>query len=84
MVTAGPTREYIDPVRYISNEASGIQGYQIAKKLNESGVQTKLILGPSKIKTDENQHREYVLRVSLTLQISFELLKKSLKALNIP
>ena len=54
LVTAGPTREYIDPVRYISNESSGIQGYQIAKKLNESGVQTKLILGPSKIKTDEN------------------------------
>ena len=33
IVTAGPTREYIDPVRYISNESSGIQGYQIAKKL---------------------------------------------------
>tara|TARA_B100000963_G_scaffold349252_1_gene358041 strand:+ start:905 stop:2113 length:1209 start_codon:yes stop_codon:yes gene_type:complete len=54
LVTAGPTREYIDPVRYISNESSGLQGYQLAKKLNESGVQTKLILGPSKIKTDEN------------------------------
>ena len=54
LVTAGPTREYIDPVRYISNESSGIQGYQLAKKLNESGIQTKLILGPSKIKTDEN------------------------------
>ncbi len=54
LVTAGPTREYIDPVRYISNESSGIQGYQLAKKLNESGVRTKLILGPSKIKTDKN------------------------------
>ena len=54
LVTAGPTREYIDPVRYISNESSGLQGYQLAKKLNESGVQTKLILGPSGIKTNEN------------------------------
>ena len=54
LVTAGPTREYIDPVRYISNESSGIQGYQLAKKLNEAGIQTKLILGPSKIKIDEN------------------------------
>ena len=54
LVTAGPTREYIDPIRYISNESSGIQGYQLAKKLNESGIQTKLILGPSKIKTDKN------------------------------
>ncbi len=54
LVTAGPTREYIDPVRYLSNESSGIQGYQLAKKLSESGVRTRLILGPSKIKTDDN------------------------------
>ena len=52
LVTAGPTREYIDPVRYISNESSGLQGYQLAKKMNEAGIQTKLILGPSKIKVD--------------------------------
>ena len=32
IITAGPTREYIDPVRYISNESSGLQGYYIAKK----------------------------------------------------
>ena len=53
LVTAGPTREYIDPVRYISNESSGLQGYQLAKKMNEAGIQTKLILGPSKIKVDQ-------------------------------
>jgi len=54
VVTAGPTREYIDPVRYISNESSGLQGYQIAKKMSECGIQTKLIMGPSQIKIDEN------------------------------
>lgn len=54
LVTAGPTREYIDPVRYISNESSGLQGYQLAKKMNEAGIQTKLILGPSKIKVDQS------------------------------
>lgn len=53
LVTAGPTREYIDPVRYISNESSGLQGYLLAKKMNEAGIQTKLILGPSKIKVDQ-------------------------------
>ena len=53
LVTAGPTREYIDPVRYISNESSGLQGYQLAKKMNDAGIQTKLILGPSKIKVDQ-------------------------------
>ena len=44
----GPTREYIDPVRYISNESSGLQGYQLAK--NEQLASNKLILGPSKLK----------------------------------
>lgn len=54
LVTAGPTREYIDPVRYISNESSGLQGYLIAKKLVEAGVQTNLIMGPHQIKIDSN------------------------------
>ena len=49
IVTAGPTREYIDPVRYISNESSGKQGLEIAKKLSKEGVKTTLILGPSNL-----------------------------------
>tara|TARA_B100000767_G_scaffold272293_1_gene299632 strand:+ start:28 stop:1257 length:1230 start_codon:yes stop_codon:yes gene_type:complete len=49
LVTAGPTREYIDPVRYISNESSGKQGYEIAIALNKLGIKTTLISGPSKI-----------------------------------
>ena len=47
IVTAGPTREYIDPVRYISNESSGKQGYEIAIALNKLGIKTTLITGPS-------------------------------------
>ncbi len=47
LVTSGPTREYIDPVRYISNESSGKQGYEIALALKKLGVKTKLIIGPS-------------------------------------
>ena len=54
VVTAGPTREYIDPVRYISNESSGLQGYYIAKKMVECGIKTKLIMGPSQIKIEDN------------------------------
>ncbi len=50
LVTSGPTREYIDPVRYISNESSGKQGYEIAIALNKLGVKTTLISGPSSIK----------------------------------
>lgn len=49
LVTAGPTREYIDPIRYISNESSGKQGYEIAIALNKLGIKTTLIAGPSKL-----------------------------------
>ncbi|MDC0511844.1 bifunctional phosphopantothenoylcysteine decarboxylase/phosphopantothenate--cysteine ligase CoaBC [Pelagibacteraceae bacterium] len=47
LVTTGPTREYIDPIRYISNESSGKQGYEIAIALNKLGIKTTLIAGPS-------------------------------------
>jgi phosphopantothenoylcysteine decarboxylase / phosphopantothenate---cysteine ligase len=47
IITTGPTREYIDPVRYISNESSGKQGYEIAIALSKLGVKTTLIAGPS-------------------------------------
>ncbi len=46
LVTAGPTHEYIDPVRYISNKSSGKQGYEIAKSLKKNGFNTTLISGP--------------------------------------
>ena len=47
IVTTGPTREYIDPVRYISNESSGKQGHEIAIALDRLGIKTTLISGPS-------------------------------------
>ena len=47
LVTTGPTREYLDPVRYISNESSGKQGYEIAIALDKLGIKTTLISGPS-------------------------------------
>ena len=49
VVTAGPTREYIDPIRYISNNSSGKQGYEIAIALNKLGIKTTLVSGPSKL-----------------------------------
>ena len=49
LITIGCTREYIDPVRYISNESSGEQGYEIALALSRLGVKTTLITGPSNI-----------------------------------
>ena len=49
LVTTGPTREYIDPIRYISNESSGKQGFEVALALSRLGIKTKLISGPSNL-----------------------------------
>jgi len=49
LVTAGPTQEYIDPVRFISNKSSGKQGYEIARSLVENGFDTTLISGPTNL-----------------------------------
>ena len=47
IVTTGPTKEYIDPVRFISNESSGKQGHEIAIELARLGIKTTLISGPT-------------------------------------
>ena len=71
LVTAGPTQEFLDPVRYITNRSSGKQGYEIANSLNKNGFDTTLISGPSsqiaddginliKVKTAEDMFRETI------------------------
>ncbi len=50
LVTAGPTREYIDPIRYISNKSSGKMGIAIANVLYQRGHKVFLILGPTHLK----------------------------------
>ena len=47
LVTAGPTREPIDPVRYISNSSSGRQGYAIAEAARDAGAEVVLVSGPT-------------------------------------
>ena len=54
LVTAGPTNEYIDPVRFITNKSSGKQGYALAKSLAKRGFQTTLISGPTNLQIDGN------------------------------
>ena len=56
IVTAGPPKEYIDPVRYISNKSSGKQGYEIAKSLLKKGFETTLISGPTNLEIDNDIH----------------------------
>jgi len=74
LVTAGPTKEYLDPIRFITNNSSGKQGYEIAKSLAKVGVDTTLISGPSELKKPENVK---IIRVETTDQMFVET-KKSL------
>ena len=54
LITAGPTVENIDPVRYISNYSSGKQGYEIANLLAKRGAKVILISGPTNIQPPSN------------------------------
>ena len=54
LVTAGPTKEYLDPVRFITNKSSGKQGYEIAKSLSRRGFNTTLISGPTNLDVDDS------------------------------
>jgi len=49
LITAGPTHEAIDPVRYIANRSSGKQGYAIAKALRDLGARVTLVSGPTNL-----------------------------------
>lgn len=49
LVTAGPTREYLDPVRFLSNRSSGKMGYALARAALRRGAQVTLISGPSSL-----------------------------------
>ena len=57
LVTAGPTHEPIDPVRYIANRSSGKQGFAIAAALAERGAHVTLVAGPVNLPTPPNVHR---------------------------
>ena len=56
-ITAGPTREAIDPVRYISNHSSGKMGFAIAKAARDAGAQVTLISGPVHLPTPDRVKR---------------------------
>ena len=54
LVTAGPTNEYLDPVRFITNRSSGKQGYEIANSLSRRGFDTTLISGPTNLSINDD------------------------------
>lgn len=60
LVTAGPTREPIDPVRFISNHSSGKQGYAIARACAALGARVTLVAGPTALADPEELETVHV------------------------
>ena len=54
LITAGPTYEAIDPVRFIGNNSSGLMGIEIARAFADQGAEVTLVLGPSNISPNRN------------------------------
>jgi phosphopantothenoylcysteine decarboxylase/phosphopantothenate--cysteine ligase len=57
IITAGPTREAVDPVRFISNHSSGKQGFALAEAAVEAGGKVTLVAGPSQLPTPDRVER---------------------------
>ena len=74
LVTAGPTKEYIDPIRYITNRSSGKQGYEIAKSLSKRGFETTLISGPTNLNINDDINL-------IKVETAEEMFKATLKSL---
>lgn len=64
LITAGPTREYLDPVRFITNESSGKMGYAIAENLHILGADVTLISGPVAISTTFPKERIILIKTA--------------------
>lgn len=68
VITAGPTREYIDPVRFVSNESSGRMGYALAAAAVAAGADVTLISGPVGIPAPDGVHLRSVTSAEQMLQ----------------
>lgn len=72
VITAGPTREALDPVRYISNHSSGRMGFALARAAVEAGAATTLISGPVGLQTPDHVQRIDVTSAEDMLQASLD------------
>ncbi len=77
LVTAGPTYEAIDPVRFIGNHSSGRMGIAIAQKLAERGAEVNLILGPSSIDIPKGMNTIKITSAKEMYKATFKLFGKS-------
>lgn len=72
VITAGPTREAIDPVRFISNHSSGKMGYALAEAARDAGAQVTLISGPVTLATPDRVQRIDVVSAEDMLKAALE------------
>jgi phosphopantothenoylcysteine decarboxylase/phosphopantothenate--cysteine ligase len=71
-VTAGPTREAIDPVRFVSNPSSGKMGYAVAKAAADRGADVILVSGPTSLETPYGVRRRDVVSAAEMAEAVFE------------
>ncbi len=76
LITTGPTREFIDPIRFISNLSSGKLGYHIAKQFIKNKYKTIIVSGPTDIKYPKNWKVYYVQTAEQMFNIVKNLLPK--------
>jgi len=76
VITAGPTREAIDPVRYLTNKSSGKMGFALAVAAVEAGARVTLITGPVALPTPERVQRLDVVRAEEMYQASMEVVEQ--------
>jgi len=77
LITAGPTREYLDPIRYISNDSSGRMGFALAAAAKKLGAHVTLIAGPVSLETPHGITR---INVVSAAQMYRQVLKYAKKA----
>jgi len=76
LVTAGPTREYLDPVRYISNASSGKMGFAVARAAMARGHQVTLVTGPVAMRDVKAAKMIYVETTAQMARACLEVFKK--------
>ena len=74
LVTAGPTREPIDPVRYISNSSSGRQGFALAEAAADAGAEVALISGPVHLETPRGVER---IDITTAAEMKYEVMQRA-------
>ncbi|MBF0515673.1 MAG: bifunctional phosphopantothenoylcysteine decarboxylase/phosphopantothenate--cysteine ligase CoaBC [Nitrospirae bacterium] len=80
VVSSGPTREYIDPVRFITNKSSGKMGYALARTASIRGASVTLISGPTHLPAPGDMSDFEIIRVETSLEMEVAVLEKSKEA----